>query len=64
LARYGRRLQLRYTPGYSPECMAMHHFWRHLKKGVLANEPLPNLEKTLKRAWSYLSHLSPSERLQ
>jgi hypothetical protein len=40
------------------------HLWRHLKNDILANEPLPDLDTTLKRAWSYLADLSPRERLR
>lgn len=69
-ARSSRRLaqelgiQLRWLPKACPELNPVDHLWRQLKKDVLANEPLPNLEATLKRAWSYLNDLSPRERLQ
>jgi transposase len=69
-ARSSRRLanqldiQLRWLPRACPELNPVDHLWRHLKKEILANEPLPNLEATLKRAWSYLEALSPHERLQ
>jgi hypothetical protein len=69
-ARSSRRLadqldiQLRWLPTACPELNPVDHLWRHLKKEILANEPLPNLEATLKRAWSYLDALSPHERLQ
>ena len=57
-------IELRWLPTACPELNPIDHLWRHLKKDVLANEPLPNLEKALKRAWSYLADLSPRERLQ
>jgi hypothetical protein len=57
-------IQLRWLPRACPELNPVDHLWRHLKKEILANEPLPNLEATLKRAWSYLEALSPHERLQ
>lgn len=57
-------IELRWLPTACPELNPLDHLWRHLKKDILANEPLPNLEATLKRAWSYLADLSPSERLR
>ena len=57
-------IELRWLPKACPELNPLDHLWRHLKKDILANEPLPNLEATLKRAWSYLADLSPSERLR
>jgi transposase len=69
-ARHSRQLlrqlgiEVRWLPKACPELNAVDHLWRHLKKDVLANEPLPNMDATLKRAWSYLADLSPRERLQ
>jgi transposase len=60
----GLEVELRWLPKACPELNPVDHLWRQLKKDVLANEPLPNLEATLKRAWSYLADLSPRERLQ
>jgi transposase len=57
-------IELRWLPKACPELNPVDHLWRHLKKNVLANEPLPDLEATLKRAWSYLAELSPAERLR
>lgn len=57
-------IQLRWLPKACPELNPVDHLWRHLKRDILANEPLPNLEATLKRAWLYLKQLSPHERLQ
>jgi transposase len=57
-------IELRWLPKACPELNPVDHLWRHLKKDILANEPLPDLEATLKRAWSYLAELSPSERLR
>lgn len=57
-------IEVRWLPKACPELNAVDHLWRHLKKDVLANEPLPNMDATLKRAWSYLADLSPRERLQ
>jgi transposase len=58
------RIELRGLPTACPKLNPVDHLWRHLKRDVLANEPLPNLEATLKRAWSYLHDLSPAERLR
>lgn len=69
-ARSSRRLakdldiQLRWLPKACPELNPLDHLWRHLKKDILANEPLPDLKITLKYACSYLNDLSPSERLR
>ncbi len=63
LARH-LHIDLRCLPTACPELNPVDHLWRHLKRDILANEPLPNLEATLKRAWSYLRDLSPRERLR
>lgn len=57
-------IELRWLPKACPALNPVDHLWRHLKRDILANEPLPNLEATLKRAWSYLRDLSPRERLR
>lgn len=35
--RYGRRLTLRYVPGYSPECMPMEKLWNDWRDHVTHN---------------------------
>jgi transposase len=64
--QFARELQieLRWLPTACPELNPVDHLWRNLTKDVMANEPLPNLEATLKRAWSYLVDLSPVGRLR
>jgi len=57
-------IELRWLPTACPHLHPVDHLWRHLKQDVLANEPTPNLKKTLKRAWNYLASLSPRQRLQ
>jgi len=57
-------IELRWLPTACPELNPVDHLWRHLKQDILANEPTPNLDITLKRAWSYLNDLTPRERLQ
>lgn len=57
-------IHLRWLPTACPELNPVDHLWRHLKNDVLANEPLPDLEATLKHACSYLNQLSPYERLR
>lgn len=57
-------IELRWLPKACPELNPVDHLWRHLKRDILANEPLPDLEATLKRAWSYLADFSPAERLR
>jgi hypothetical protein len=57
-------IQLRWLPTACPELNPVDHLWRHLKKDILANEPLPDLKTTLKHACAYLDNLSPHERLR
>lgn len=57
-------IELRWLPTACPELNPVDHLWRHLKRDILANEPLPDLELTLQRAWSYLADLSSRERLR
>src|SRR5215211_4943154 len=56
-------IQLRWLPTACPELNPVDHLWRHLKKDILANVPLPDLETTLQYACAYLDGLSPHERL-
>ncbi len=37
LARYGRRLTLRYIPGYSPDCNPMEQLWNDWRDNVTHN---------------------------
>jgi hypothetical protein len=37
LARYGRRLKIRYIPGYSPECQPMELLWNDWRDHVTHN---------------------------
>jgi transposase len=57
-------IELRWLPTACPELNPVDHLWRHLKRDVLANEPIPDLEATLQRAWAYLQDLSPRDRLR
>lgn len=57
-------IELRWLPTACPHLNPVDHLWRHLKQDILANEPTPNLKKTLKRAWNYLAELPPRQRLQ
>lgn len=57
-------VELRWLPTACPHLNPVDHLWRHLKQDILANEPTPNLKKTLKRAWNYLADLPPRKRLQ
>ncbi|MCI0562687.1 MAG: transposase [Nitrososphaera sp.] len=57
-------IQLRYLPTACPELNPVDHLWRHLKKDILANEPLPDLKTTLKHACAYLEDLSSRQRLR
>jgi len=41
----------------------MDCLWRHVKDEVIANEPTPDLEATVRSAISYLDSLTAHERL-
>lgn len=57
-------IQLRWLPKACPELSPVDRLWRHLKKDVLANEPLPSLQAALEGAWSYLRDLSRNKRFR
>lgn len=57
-------IEVRWLPTACPELNPVDHLWRHLKNDILANEPTPDMDATLKRAWDYLASLSPQQRLQ
>lgn len=57
-------IQLRWLPTACSELNPVDHLWRHVKGDVLANEPTPDLDRTLQYAWDYLESLTPRERLR
>jgi len=56
-------IELRWLPTACPELNVVDHLWRHATQEVLANEPTPCLEQTVRRAEQYLASLSPKVRL-
>lgn len=45
LERYGGRLRLRYTPGYSPECMPMEWLWEDWRDQVTHNHDRTQIKR-------------------
>ncbi|MCL5999488.1 MAG: transposase [Chloroflexi bacterium] len=56
-------IELRWLPTACPELNVMDCLWRHVRDDVLANEPTPTLDLTVRTAIDHLDALSPSERL-
>ena len=63
LAR-GLRIELRFLPTATPELNPVEGLWRYLKGRVLANEPTPDLDAALHRAFDDLRQMAPVERLR
>lgn len=57
-------IQLRWLPKVCSELNVIDHLWRHVKGDVVANEPTPNVDETVRRAQRYVRSLTPKERLQ
>ncbi len=57
-------IQLRWLPKVCSELNVIDHLWRHVKGDVVANEPTPNVDETVRRAQHYVRSLTPKERLQ
>jgi len=58
------RVELRYLPTATPELNPVEGLWRYLKGRVLANEPTPDLDASLHRAFDDLRAMSPADRLR
>lgn len=56
-------IQLRWLPTACPKLNPVDHLWRHVTRDILANEPLPDVDATVRQVWAYVSDLSPRERL-
>lgn len=63
LAR-GLQIQLRWLPKASSELNVVDHLWRHVKDDVAANEPMPDVDGTVRRASCHVHALTRRERLQ
>ncbi|MFZ0325016.1 MAG: transposase [Actinomycetes bacterium] len=57
-------IELRWLPTACPELNPVEGLWRLLKGRVLANEPTPNLDASLARAFEHLESMSPRDRLE
>ena len=56
-------MHLRWLPTACPELNVMDCLWRHVRDDVLANEPTPTLDLTVRRAIDHIDSLSGHERL-
>ena len=56
-------IELRWLPTACPELNVMDCLWRHVRDEVLANEPSPTLDLTVRMAIDHLDSLSSFERL-
>lgn len=57
-------IELRFLPTACPELNPLEGLWRHLKGEILANEPTPDLDASLDRAFDVIFDMDPTERLQ
>lgn len=57
-------IELRFLPTAASRLNPMEDLWRYVKNEVVANEPTPNLDATIKIACAHLRSLSPRERLK
>jgi hypothetical protein len=57
-------IELRFLPTACPELNPVEGIWRHLKGRVLANEPTPDLDASVHRAFEDLRAMTGGERLQ
>jgi transposase len=57
-------IELRWLPTACPELNPVEGLWRLLKGRVLSNEPTPDLDASLSRAFEHLESLSPRGRLE
>lgn len=56
-------VELRFLPTACPELNPLEGLWREVKGHVLANEPTPDLDVSLRRAFDHLQAMTPSQRL-
>lgn len=58
------KIQLRWLPKACSELNVVDHLWRDVKANVAANEPMPDVDGTVRRASCYAHALTGPERLQ
>ena len=56
-------IELRWLPTACPELNPMEGIWRETKGHILANEPTPDIDRSLDRACEHILEMSPRERL-
>ena len=57
-------IELRLLPTACPELNPLEGLWRLLKGAVLSNEPTPDLDTSLARAFEHLESMRPKQRLR
>jgi transposase len=57
-------VELRWLPTACPELNPPERLWRLLKGAVLSNEPTPDLDTSLARAFEHLESMRPKQRLK
>lgn len=57
-------IELRWLPTACPELNPLEGLWRAIKGYILANEPTPDLDVSLARAFAHLEAMRPEERLK
>jgi hypothetical protein len=58
------RIELRWLPTACPELNVMDTLWRNAKAEVVANEPTPNVDQTVRAVIDHLDCLHPQDRLR
>lgn len=56
-------IELRFLPTACPELNPLEGLWREIKGHVLANEPTPDLDVSLRRAFEHLRAMNGRQRL-
>jgi hypothetical protein len=57
-------IELRFLPTACPELNPLEGLWREIKGHVLANEPTPDLDESLRRAFDHLAGMTGRQRLK
>jgi transposase len=57
-------IELRWLPTACPELNPLERLWQVIKGYILANEPTPDLDVSLARAFAHLGAMRPEERLK
>jgi DDE superfamily endonuclease len=57
-------VEVRFLPTACPELNPLERLWRVLKGRALANEPTPDLDVSMRRAFEHLQAMTPRQRLK